>query len=76
MDSYLPKQPIYVLCVKLQGPVSKKILSPLVILSMEKTMVTKVIRELKSISRLQIFRETEPERSSSAVSKHTINICR
>ena len=37
-----------------QGPGSQKILSPLVILSMEKTMVTKVIRELK------IFRETGP----------------
>ncbi len=43
-----------------QGPVSQKILSPLVILSMEKTMVTKVISELKSISRLKIFRETGP----------------
>ncbi len=42
------------------GPVSQKILSPLVILSMEKTMVTMVISELKSISRLKIFRETEP----------------
>ncbi len=39
------------------GPVSQKILSPLVILSMEKTMVTKVISELKSVSRLKIFRE-------------------
>ena len=42
------------------GPVSQKILSPLVILSMEKTMVAKVISELKSISRLKIFRETGP----------------
>ncbi len=42
------------------GQFLKKILSPLVILSMEKTMVTMVIRELKSISRLKIFRETEP----------------
>ncbi len=41
-------------------PVSGKILSPLVILSMEKTMVAKVISELKSNSRLKIFRETEP----------------
>ncbi len=38
----------------------KKILSPLVILSMEKTMVTVVISELKSISRHKIFRETGP----------------
>ena len=42
------------------GQFLKKILSPLVILSMEKTMVTMVISELKSISRLKIFRETEP----------------
>ncbi len=40
--------------------VSQKILSPLVILSMEKTMVTKVISELKSVSRLKIFPETGP----------------
>ncbi len=45
---------------KLLGPVSQKILSPLVILSMEKTMVTNVISELKSVSRLKIFPETEP----------------
>ncbi len=32
------------------GPVSQKILSPLVILSMEKTMLTMLISELKSIS--------------------------
>ena len=42
-----------------QGPVSQKILSPLVILSVEKTMVTMVISELKSISRLTMFRKTE-----------------
>ncbi len=42
------------------GPVSQKILSPLVFLSMGKTVVTMVISELKSISRLKIFRETEP----------------
>ncbi len=42
-------------------PVSQKILSPLMILSKEiKTMVTMVISELKSISRLKIFRETGP----------------
>ncbi len=34
-----------------QGPVSQTILSPLVTLSMGKTMVAKVISELKSISR-------------------------
>ncbi len=39
---------------------NKKNLSPLVILSMKKTMVTKVISELKSISRLKIFRENGP----------------
>ncbi len=33
----------------------KKILSPLVILSLEKTMITMVISELKSVSRLKIF---------------------
>ncbi len=38
-----------------QGPVSQKNLSPLVILSMEKNMVAKVIRELKSVSGLTIF---------------------
>ena len=42
------------------GTVSQKILSPLVILSMEKTMVTKVISELKSVSRLKILPETGP----------------
>ncbi len=46
--------------MKYMGPVSQKILSPLVILSMEKTMITMVISELKSISRLKIFRETGP----------------
>ena len=45
---------------KERWPVSQKILSPLVILSMAKTMVTMVISELKFISRLKIFRETEP----------------
>ncbi len=40
------------------GPVSQKILSPLGILSMEKTMFAMVISELKSISRLKIFRKT------------------
>ncbi len=43
-----------------RGQFLKKILSPLVILSMEKTMVTKVISELKSISRLKILPETGP----------------
>ena len=43
-----------ILSLKL-GPVSQKILSPLVIFSMEKTMVTMVISELKSISRLKVF---------------------
>ncbi len=47
-------------CVRPQGPVSQKILSPLVILSREKSMVTMVISELKFISRLKIFRETGP----------------
>ncbi len=41
--------------VLLLEPVSQKILSPLVILSMEKIMVTMVISELKSISRLKNF---------------------
>ncbi len=40
------------------GPVSGKILRPLAILCMEKTIVAKVISELKSISRLKTFRET------------------
>ena len=38
-----------------QRPVSQKILSPPVILSMEKTMVAMVINELKSISKLKDF---------------------
>ena len=45
---------------KILGPVSQKILSPLVILSMEKTIVTKVIVELKSISRVKIFQNLYP----------------
>ncbi len=45
---------------KSRGQFLKDILSPLVILSMEKTMVTKVISELKSVSRLKIFPETGP----------------
>ncbi len=40
------------------GPVSQKILSPLVMLSMEKTMVAMVIGEIKSISRLKISKLT------------------
>ncbi len=43
-----------------QWPVSQKNLNPLVTLSMEKTMVTLVVSELQSISRLKIFRETDP----------------
>ncbi len=55
------------------GPVSQKIVSPLVILSMEKTMVTMVISELKSISRLKIFRETEPWSFKAAFRKAPFN---
>ncbi len=41
------------------GPLSKKkILSPVVILSMEKTMVDNVISELTSVSRLKISVQT------------------
>ncbi len=43
-----------------KGLVSQNILSPPVILSMEKTKVDKVISELKSISGLTIFPETDP----------------
>ncbi len=50
--------------LRLQWAVSQKILTPLVILSMEKTMVTKVISQLKFISRLKIFRETGPRTST------------
>ncbi len=49
------------------GQFLQKILSPLVILSMEKTMVTKVISELKSVSRLKIFPETGPSTPVHAV---------
>ncbi len=38
----------------------QKILSALVILNMEKTMVAEVISELKSISRLKIFEKLKP----------------
>ncbi len=40
---------------ELQGAVSGKILSPIVFLSMEKTMVSNVISELKSISGQKVF---------------------
>ena len=59
-DFWTKYDSIYRSSAKHLGPVSQKILNPLVILSMEKTMVTMVISELKSISRLKIFRETEP----------------
>ncbi len=42
------------------GASFSKILSPIVILSREKAMVTKVISELKSVSRLKILPETGP----------------
>ncbi len=42
------------------GQLLKKVLSLLLILSMEKTMVTMAISQLKSFSRLKIFRETDP----------------
>ena len=42
------------------GQIVKKSKSPLAILNMEKTMVTKVISELKSVSRLKIFPESSP----------------
>ncbi len=40
------------------GDSSSKILSSLVIFSMEKAMATKVISELKSVSRLKMFPDT------------------
>ena len=46
--------------VNVKGSVSQKILSHLVILSMEKTVVTMVISELKSVSKLKILPETGP----------------
>ncbi len=42
------------------GPASQKNLSPLVILSMEKKMVAKVISELKAVSRHKIFAQRRP----------------
>ncbi len=39
----------YELCKKVKGPVSGKLLSPIVSLSMEKTMFAKVISKLKSL---------------------------
>ena len=44
------------------GQFLKQTLSRLAFLSMEKTTVTMVISHLKSISRLKIFRETEPRK--------------
>ncbi len=38
-----------------QGTVAQTILNPLVILSMRKTIVTKVINALKSVYRVKIF---------------------
>ena len=46
--------------LKSRGQFLEKYLSPLVILSMEKTKVAVVISELKSVSRLKIFPETGP----------------
>ncbi len=43
-----------------QGPVPEKIVSLLVILSKERTMVAGVISKLKVISRLQIFLRNWP----------------
>ena len=43
-----------------RGQFLKKSLSPIVIFSKEKPMVTKVISELKSVSRLKILPETGP----------------
>ncbi len=42
----------------LWGQFLKKILTPLAILSMERTMVAKVISEFMSVSRLKLFPET------------------
>ncbi len=42
------------------GPVSQKILSPLVILSMEKTMVTMVISDLSPFLDLRFFEKLNP----------------
>ena len=41
------------------GLVSQKILSPLVLLSMQKTMVAKVISELKYLTGLKLFQEAD-----------------
>ncbi len=61
------KNSINTLCRDL-GPVSQKSLSPLAILSMEKTMVTKVISELKSVSRLKIFfQKLDPEEHRNCI---------
>ncbi len=51
---------LYTGLITYRGQFHKKILSPLVILSMEKTMATKVISELKSVSRLKILPEAGP----------------
>ena len=47
--------------VTVQGGVPQTFLSPLAILSMEKTMVAKVISESEYISSLKIFPETGPK---------------
>ncbi len=49
-----------------QGPVSHKILSPLVILSKEKTMAAMMISELKSILKLRFSQKMVPGSSKKA----------
>ncbi len=46
--------------VEYHEPVSGNILRPLVILSMEKTMVVMEISELKSVCKFKVFPETGP----------------
>ena len=62
--------------ISLRGlSVSQKILSALAILSMEKTMVTKVISELKSISRLKIFPESQALKTSLLPLTLLVTVC-
>ncbi len=61
-------------CRKDHGAIAHKILSPLVILSREKTMVAKVISELKSVSGLfKDFSRDWPQKGVKNITLATID---
>ncbi len=59
-QNYIGQSQVRLLVYLALVAVYQKILSRIVILSMDKTMVTRVISELKSVSRLKFFPETAP----------------